>query len=177
MTSRDRTAFTLVELLVVIAIVSILAAMTATTRSVMLFEVGGVPVNLSSAGEGADANPLTRYFSASGNGLDNRLYAHADWSTGTDNTYATGYLGGRKPFNSAATQFPDPDGRHNSGSNFLLCDGHAKWMRGAIVSSGLNALGEQCLQDNINGIPGCGGQFYAAGTGAAGAFQATFTIR
>jgi prepilin-type processing-associated H-X9-DG protein len=31
-------------------------------------------------------------------------------------------------------------GRHTNGSNFLLADGHAKWLRGTQVSAGDNAL-------------------------------------
>jgi prepilin-type processing-associated H-X9-DG protein len=32
-------------------------------------------------------------------------------------------------------------GRHSEGSNFLFCDGHAKWSRGDAVSPGRNAPG------------------------------------
>ncbi len=38
-----------------------------------------------------------------------------------------------------ATPNTTPDTYHTSGSNFLLCDGHVKWLHGAQVSSGLNA--------------------------------------
>ncbi|HLV78965.1 MAG TPA: H-X9-DG-CTERM domain-containing protein, partial [Chthonomonadaceae bacterium] len=75
--------------------------------------------------------------------------------------------------------FADPEGRHADGSNFLLGDGHAQWMRGAAISSGLNALNPSCGQDNLPALPGCAGvpgSFYAAGTGsAAGGFRATFS--
>lgn len=154
-----------------------LAGMTSPSRSVMLFEVAGVTVNITDPREGADSGRAGTYFSASGNGLDNRLYAHKDWTTGVDNTYATGYLGGRLPFDPSATQFPEPGGRHHAGATYLLCDGHARWLPGSLVSSGLNAMGEQCLQDNTNNAPGCGGQFYAAGTAVDRGVQATFTTR
>ncbi len=152
-----------------------LAKLSSPTRSVMLFEVAGVTTSLIDPNEGANLPHGGAYISASGNGLDNRLYAHKDWSTGIDNTYATGYLGGRFPFDPNSTQFPISGGRHYEGSSYLLCDGHAKWFRGSAVSSGLNALQENCLQDNSNNLPRCGGQFYAAGTDAADKFQVTFT--
>ena len=43
---------------------------------------------------------------------------------------AEGAMGGRT-FNSYWTT--GQDGRHANGSNFLLCDGHAKWLRGSQV--------------------------------------------
>lgn len=54
---------------------------------------------------------------------------------------ATGFMGG---FGSRAANFiagPGKyylaaEGRHGGGSNFLLCDGHVKWLRGSQVSTG-----------------------------------------
>lgn len=149
------------------------------THSVLLFEVSGITVNVTAPMEGGipAAVPII-HFSASANGLDNRLYAQPDWSTRTENQYATGYLGGRLPPDPATTQFNSPEGRHNSGSNFLLCDGHVRWLRGASVSSGLNAQHERCAQDNVPVQGDCGGAFSAAGTGSEqGGFRATFSTR
>lgn len=154
----------------------LLSSLSAPAKTVLLFEVGGVTANLFLPREGADNGLSGVNFSAAGNGLDNRLYAQKDWTTSIANQYATGYLGGRPPFDPTATQFTDPVGRHNEGSNFLLGDGHAKWMRGAAVSSGLNALLETCTQDNAAGAPNCGSKFYAAGTASpTDPFQATFS--
>jgi len=52
--------------------------------------------------------------------------------------YMTGTLGGRA---RSANSYIDPatKGLHTDGSNFLLCDGHVKWLRGSSVSSGFNA--------------------------------------
>jgi prepilin-type N-terminal cleavage/methylation domain-containing protein/prepilin-type processing-associated H-X9-DG protein len=50
------------------------------------------------------------------------------------------------------------DPRHNEGSNFLCADGHAKWSRGAAVSSGATAQNKANAQNNTR----------AAGTEAPG---------
>ncbi len=154
-------------------------AINAPSRSVLLFEVANVTSNLAAPFEGAYTNnALGRNLSASGNGLDNRLYAQTNHTTSIANQYATGYLGGRLPFNPQATQFASPLGRHSGGSNFLMGDCHAHWLPGNLVSSGLNAPSETCNQDNFPPIPGCGVQFQAAGTAASGTpFSATFSIK
>lgn len=148
-----------------------LAEVNTPACSVVLFEVSGVTANVTDPSEGtAPGGRPGRYFSASGNGLDNRLYAHLDESTGTDNHYATGYLGGRPT--SPSGQFQPALGRHSGGSSYLLADGHAKWMRGDTVSSGLVAASSTDIQGATqNG-------FSAAGTGSASpGILATFSPR
>ena len=55
---------------------------------------------------------------------------------------ATGYLGGGGPLrtptytHTVGDTYLAPTGRHSDGSNFLLCDGHVKWLRGSQVSTG-----------------------------------------
>ena len=63
---------------------------------------------------------------------------------------ATGYLGGRGDYmatgtglggnpgygNTATGNYVSPTGIHTDGSNYALCDGHVKWLRGDQVSSG-----------------------------------------
>jgi len=153
------------------------SALNAPTRSVLLFEVSGVWANIADPREGSDpGGEPGRNYSASGNGLDNRLYAQRRFATLTQNQYATGYLGGRLPPDTALTQFEASTGRHAGGSNFLLCDGHARWLPGNNVSSGLNASAPGCLQDNVPATAGCVGQFHAAGTEAPES-AVTFSIR
>ncbi len=147
-----------------------LAALSAPDKTVMLFEVSGVTAHADDAREGElpGGTPGTGH-SPSANGLDNRLYA-LDASTSTANQYATGYLGGRLPPDPASTQFSYATGRHGGGSNFLLSDGHARWLPGASVSSGVSAQAEACRQDNLPPLAGCvpalPGALPAAGTGA-----------
>ena len=154
-----------------------LAALNASANTVLLFEVSGVFANVSDTREGSNPGGLLgRNYSASGNGLDNRLYAQLDWNTRVENQYATGYLGGRIPPSLNSTQFSSSRGRHSDGSNFAMADGHAKWSFGAKVSSGLNATLPSCYQDNNPFLVGCQDKFYAAGTESPQG-SATFSIR
>ena len=57
---------------------------------------------------------------------------------------ATGFMGQYGPARTsnflttpAGNYYLAPGGRHSDGSNFLLCDGHVKWLRGSQVSTGL----------------------------------------
>ena len=153
------------------------ADLTAPSRSVLLFEVSGVRANIADPREGSGPGgvPGTN-FSASGPGLDNRLYAQRDWSTNTANTYATGYLGGRAPFDATATQFPLPTGRHSDGANYVFADGHTAYEHGDRVSSGHSAPAPACAQDNAPPLSGCAGAFTAAGTANAD-YAATFSAK
>ncbi len=58
--------------------------------------------------------------------------------------YATGYLGGQNPTATPGGNTNDfdnkPTGRHTDGSNFLMNDGHVKWLRPTAVSPGPSAL-------------------------------------
>ena len=74
---------------------------------------------------------------------------------------AAGPLGGR-----AFTGWDQaPTGRHTDGSNFLMADGHAKWLRGAAVSSGYAPSLATCNQDGSPAVTGCSvGVNKAAGT-------------
>jgi prepilin-type N-terminal cleavage/methylation domain-containing protein/prepilin-type processing-associated H-X9-DG protein len=144
-----------------------LADLTAPSKTVAFFEVSGVTANILDPLEGSEAGGTPgHYYSASSNGLDNRLYAHLDPSTGNDNRYATGSLGGRPV--SASGQFQPAIGRHNNGSNVLLVDGHARWLTGTHISSGLNAA----LPSDPQGASGLG--FSAAGADNSD-FAATFS--
>lgn len=73
--------------------------------------------------------------------------------------YVTGTLGSRA---RSAGSYIDPAtaGRHTDGSNFLLCDGHVKWLRGSSVSSGFNAAHPSDAQGGGNDSAPA----YAAGT-------------
>jgi len=60
-------------------------------------------------------------------------------ANGSNILYVTGPLGGRA---RSAGSYIDAStaGRHTDGSNFVMCDGHVKWLKGSSVSSGFNAL-------------------------------------
>jgi len=66
----------------------------------------------------------------------------------------------------------------NSGANYLLCDGHVKFLRGSQVSPGLsNTLASNGPQPTASGVNTLGGNL-AAGSGGIGALHqvATFSI-
>ena len=97
---------------------------------------------------------------------------------------ATGFLGGSAGFRAAnMTTIPDPAGsylsqwgRHTQASNFLFCDGHVKWLRGAQVSTGPIQAADQKPTDvqdaHLAAQPGRGS---AAGTQSAEGWAATFS--
>jgi len=78
---------------------------------------------------------------------------------------AAGVLG-QRPFTGGIPSYVAAlNGRHTDGSNFLLCDGHVKWLRASAVSDGAAVpLNSQCNQDNIPAVSGCLTENAAAGT-------------
>jgi prepilin-type processing-associated H-X9-DG protein len=89
-------------------------------------------------------------------------------------SFATGILGGRNA--QFARQLTSPPGsgmtgRHVGGSNYLFCDGHAKWLQGAQVSNGYGNNDSNCPQDSSDLSSGgtCNnvGQVQAAGTSSS----------
>ena len=52
--------------------------------------------------------------------------------------YATGYPSDYESGWSTAILFTGPTGRHSGGSNYLMMDGHVKWLMGSQVSAGYN---------------------------------------
>lgn len=90
------------------------------------FDVADV-VDADEAG-GALLNGKTRYSSATNGG-----YALED------DEQATGFMGGKADVRyiyQTNQYFTGPLGRHSEGSNFLLCDGHVKWLLGSQISTG-----------------------------------------
>ena len=83
--------------------------------------------------------------------------------------YATGYLNG---VTNNLGQFNSPNGRHSGGgnaggSNFVMCDGHAKFLIGSQVSPGANAKNATDKQVNDGGANN-------STTGIAAGTQGTF---
>ncbi len=115
--------------------------------------------------------------SAEGNGVDRWPFANKNYGGEVSpRGYATGLMGSRPAggnafngdfngFNGTGFSTPAPTtGRHSDGSNFLLADGHVKWLRGTSVSSGYDAANATDPQ----GASGKGSAAPAAGTGASG---------
>ncbi len=75
--------------------------------------------------------------------------------------YVTGILGGGVAATGGATCYGST-GRHTDGANYLLNDGHVKWLRGASVSPGLAAPTPTSTQSGNNN------PYNSDGTGALG---------
>ncbi len=84
--------------------------------------------------------------------------------------YATGYLNGVA---ANLGQFTGPMGRHNGGANYVMCDGHAKFLLPSKVSPGFNAATPTDKQVNDSTAAGTNGTFADGVTRPA----ATFSIQ
>lgn len=132
-----------------------IATLVSPAKTVMACEVKGATANLSDPTEAA---------SPAAEGLYN-----------DGGIYDTGYMGGRGNVNSA---FSGPLGRHTDGSNYLLSDGHVKFMRGTRVSSGYTANAETNAQEDTGIYPKAAGSGFSGNAALTGQpYDATFSIR
>lgn len=154
-------------------------AFTAPSHTVLLFEVAEDQAAITIPNEEDSGAPQ---ISAVGNGLNGALLN----LTGSGNVpidgavYATGLVdnhgdGSLLPFN----QYPEQEGRHSAGSNFLAADGHISWRKGSEVSAGCNARAPA----NAQAATGCGpdspgipGSAPCAEGTAAGGHTLTFSV-
>ena len=108
----------------------ILAQFTAPANTVLACENFGGLANLTDPAE----TTVDGKHSGAGNGVGSAYGA----------TYETGYMGvnGSAPGYQAQPpsppDFPIMTGLHTGGSNFLMEDGHVKWLHGTSVSPGYN---------------------------------------
>jgi prepilin-type N-terminal cleavage/methylation domain-containing protein/prepilin-type processing-associated H-X9-DG protein len=162
-----------------------LASLGATASTVMLCEVEGVTSAVNQVDESANTSGVTgsqTLVSPSCNGLPSGTgngngsaptaggifdtYGSTNADTGTAQYY-TGVLNGQNNATGGGT-YHAATGLHTDGSNFLLGDGHVKFMRGSAVSAGTNAGTATNTQGQTTGA--------AAGTGALNApLSATFS--
>ena len=102
---------------------------TSPAKTVVLFECTGVVADPTNPMETLSSGDYLAY----GDTLDIFGPACPTKTVGnpvTGNMYQTGFWAG-KPFSKLAV--------HSDGSNFLLADGHVKWLRGTAVSPGQKA--------------------------------------
>jgi len=133
----------------------VIAAMTAPVRTVLLFEVAYIPARPANV---SDKGAQYGNYSATGEGFG--LYCYKGYGSG--GAYATGNMGGQ-------TLSGGPTGRHLDGSNFLMGDGHVKWLRGDNVSRGNLATNATDAQN--------GNQAEGTGYSGAGAHAVTFSTK
>jgi len=133
------------------------AALSSPTQTVALFEGTNNLAAVTNPNEGTSASSV----------IGGGDYNISDTS---DNTvYETGYLGGCGASGPAwmSGSYAGPTGWHTDGSNYLLADGHVKWMRSSVISIGFDAQAETADQ------VGCAGGERAAGTGFSGTSAVT----
>ncbi len=174
-----------------------LSDFNASASTILLFEVAGDPAMINDPSEGTQGYtiaPPSGFMSTTGDGAGNIYCRVAGFNashvvTATDNDsapptiqYATGALGARWSANSTPSSKPawylGETGRHQDGSNYIMSDGHAKFMYPNQVSSGGNAANPGCHQGNLSPQPlGCAktAPNDAAGTAGLSPFTATFS--
>jgi len=147
---------------------------SSPTRTVLLMEVSGCEAQLTWPGE-------TQSPSNDSLGGGASLYGYLPTTTGASGplqqTGVIGVLGGNSG-NVVGTADDDQGsltGRHQMGSNFLLCDGHVKFLQGTKVSVGIGAPTSTTAAGED-----AGGCYCAAGTGvstsaAGGIIAATYS--
>jgi len=119
-----------------------IASFNSPAKTVALFEVFGSQGYYLDK-ESPDFSSIYATYcggSPAGDGLGDNFdptgYNSSGSAAGTGLTYATGYLNG---VSQHLAQFHTATGRHQGGSNFIMCDGHAKWLKPEQVSPGYNA--------------------------------------
>jgi len=174
-----------------------LGNMTEPDKTVVLFEMtGSKGYDLTSADPNNTAGPSDYKYnggSPSGDGTASNVDGYDDpngfnlnnWATATPSDgqlkYATGYM----EYSVANGQFNSPIGRHSGGSNFMLADGHAKWLRGGVVSAGRSNAKPGDPGGETTICPGPSGNTVAGATGICaantqavnGTLQATFSLQ
>ena len=157
-----------------------IAAYTAPASTILLFEVAHsqdydiskeiiFDHNLGGTGDSCGGSPSGYGL---GGGYEPNGY-HGESSAGTPNDgymkYATGILNG---ITTNTGSFLSPDGRHSKGANYVMADGHAKFLQPGRVSPGLNASSATAKQVNNNTAAGTSGTFVDGSTPAA-----TFSVQ
>jgi prepilin-type N-terminal cleavage/methylation domain-containing protein/prepilin-type processing-associated H-X9-DG protein len=153
-----------------------MSVLSAPASTVYMSEVQGIYADVSSPTEANKDNIVSAVNNGAASGS---LYPFAN-GNGNGGNVDTGCLGGLDctayvKYGQYQEGFEALTGRHTDGSIFLLCDGHAKWLRGAAVSGGFNATAQDCNQNGTGTVADCpANSGMAAGTGN-GQFTATFS--
>lgn len=156
-----------------------LADFNASTQTILLCEMHGCATNgfpaPSTMPFGAYASEI---YSPVADGLDYYTGGGGSVNVGAPNVcthYATGNLIGIPA--GSLTQ----EARHTDNSNYLMCDGHVKWLRGSVVSPGINAPTSTSDQTQTSSVYAGTTAGTAAGTdkssGTFGNYAVTFSVK
>jgi prepilin-type N-terminal cleavage/methylation domain-containing protein/prepilin-type processing-associated H-X9-DG protein len=138
-----------------VPVTHILSTLNSPPMTVLLCEIQGDVAPITDANEangpllGGSGNPNAKSSVVNGN------YGVYDYGS-----YVTGPIGDQPSWTTASAYAIAPV--HTQGSNYLLADGHVKWLRSTVVSGGNNASSSTGVQDagqNENG-----NMSWAAGT-------------
>ncbi len=142
----------------------VMARLTAPAKTVLLLEVSEVTTTVSDPQE----QPQGADYSAVTNGVQTCVQ---DGACGEeDGAFATGVMGGRSAVLGQLYVTP----RHAGAANFLLADGHVKWLSGSRVSTGvITPPSPDCAQDDTT--PGCTSIIEAPAGTANPQFSATMS--
>jgi prepilin-type processing-associated H-X9-DG protein len=138
-----------------------LSKLNASAKTVMMMEVAYTGGTLANGSESGYISPSTwgvcRFCQAGAtHGLVDRV-GHSDgyYATGHMSGAGRTYIVAANPLMNIAAmsdtdagQLQYQEGRHLDGANFLMTDGHVKWLKGSAVSTGWNALTETSAQDD-----------------------------
>jgi prepilin-type N-terminal cleavage/methylation domain-containing protein/prepilin-type processing-associated H-X9-DG protein len=144
--------------------VTTLAALNAPSSTVALSEISGNVAKVDNNNGHQDADSAATF----------GAYRFDGYGPSGSVTGDTGYLGNPAVVNTAYSL--NPVGRHTNGSNFLMTDGHAKYLLGSRVSPGTSA--ENTTDAQAANSPSYGGTATptAAGTSCANPiFTATYS--
>ena len=151
------------------------AGLTAPSGTVLLAEIQGAHEWLNAPN--SDVSLAVNYNSSAGidGGDDGPGYIDLATASGTGAKYATGAMG--QPERYLSGYFvSQAGGRHTDASNFVLADGHVKFIHRQSVSPGIPNSNPACGQDQTGSpcAPAASGVGVAAGT-AVSTFAATFS--
>jgi len=148
------------------------ALWTSPSRTVLLMEVSGSEAQLTWPGETQ---------SPSNDGLGGSVSMYGVVPSGAVGPLQqTGVLGstagnGGNVVGTASDDQASLTGRHGSGSNFLLCDGHVKFLQGNKVSEGVAAPNPNQAETASNGPYWCGAGTAVSTNALGGTTVATFS--
>ncbi|HEY3329367.1 MAG TPA: DUF1559 domain-containing protein [Capsulimonadaceae bacterium] len=163
-----------------IANVSNISKFGDPTKSVVLFECKGYQAVGLASGE----QTVDNWGGSPAGNIQWMMPGNGQWIYLT-----TGYLGGEPlTVNNAGTYVTVLPGWHNDGANYVLADGHVKWLKGEKVSPGWDNYGSKATATgdeapNITIGPNTTTSMVAASTSfsgvsavSGGTFSATFSV-
>jgi len=148
-----------------------LSQMNSPALTIMACEAVGNVGDIVDTDEGSSKGNTV--FSGAGTGLG--PLTGVDLTISTKAFYATGYANGIVLPGDQLYYNNQPLGRHTDAANYLMADGHVKWLRGQTVSPGntpVNSTDKQTTGHGAAGAAGTDGSFFDGSK-----FAATYSPR